>query len=266
MEDDNLLNIEQSQFDVILCLSITKWIHLNWGDNGIKRAFKRMFAQLRPGGKLILEPQNWTSYKSKKNLTVSITSTTTNTNTNTNKISLFLLQETMYKNYNSIELFPDNFTQYLLSPEIGFAKSEILGFPQNLSKGFQRPIHVYTKSTILLSDRVECPQSGSSTRIVYLPAESPSRRRQSMDDSTPTTDNNDNLNGESDYMCLPADSQEVNNESSSNCTADNASKCDHNGNCQCNHNDKSTIKQSAEQTLCESQSFDDNKSFIGDNT
>lgn len=158
LENDALIATEQPQFDVILCLSITKWIHLNWGDSGIKQAFRRMYAQLRPGGKLILEPQHWASYKNKKKLT-----------------------EAIYKNYNSIALFPDKFTQYLLSSEIGFAKSEILGFPtaQHHARGFQRPIQVYTKSTMFPSERVECSSNSchdnsnscSSSRVyVPLPA------------------------------------------------------------------------------------------------
>ncbi|XP_017793395.1 PREDICTED: probable RNA methyltransferase bin3 [Habropoda laboriosa] len=118
LEDDSLLCTEQPQFDTILCLSITKWIHLNFGDAGLKQAFKRMYAQLRPGGVLVLEPQGWSSYTKKKNLTYC----------------------------PKFEFRPHSFTQYLLSPEVGFSKCEVLSIPPHPSKGFQRPIHLFTKA------------------------------------------------------------------------------------------------------------------------
>lgn len=57
--DESQMISDKQQYDLILCLSLTKWIHLNFGDSGLKMTFRRMFNQLRPGGKLILEAQNW---------------------------------------------------------------------------------------------------------------------------------------------------------------------------------------------------------------
>ncbi|XP_053657756.1 7SK snRNA methylphosphate capping enzyme bin3 [Anopheles marshallii] len=122
LKDESLINYDTQQYDLILCLSVTKWIHLNYGDMGLKIAFKRMFNHLRPGGKLILEAQNIASYKKKMKLT-----------------------PTIFKNYKSIELMPSRFHDYLLSPEVGFSHSLPLGIPRHLSKGFRRPILLYIK-------------------------------------------------------------------------------------------------------------------------
>lgn len=49
--------------DAALCLSVTKWIQLNWGDDGLKRMFRQVYDSLAPGGVFIVEPQPWKSYR-----------------------------------------------------------------------------------------------------------------------------------------------------------------------------------------------------------
>lgn len=56
-----------------------------------------------------------------------------------------LFQETIWKNYNSIELFPHQFREYLLSPEVGFSHCRVLDIPQHAAKGFRRPITMFVK-------------------------------------------------------------------------------------------------------------------------
>uniref|UniRef100_A0ABM5EJL9 RNA methyltransferase n=1 Tax=Pogona vitticeps TaxID=103695 RepID=A0ABM5EJL9_9SAUR len=123
LECDELLEAQKPEYDVILCLSLTKWVHLNWGDEGLKRLFRRLYRHLRPGGILVLEPQAWSSYKKRKNLT-----------------------ETISRHYHRIKLKPDQFPSYLTSSEVGFSSYELVAMPRNTSKGFQRPIYLFHKA------------------------------------------------------------------------------------------------------------------------
>ncbi|XP_076867657.1 7SK snRNA methylphosphate capping enzyme [Brachyhypopomus gauderio] len=121
LESDLLLHTQKEEFDVILCLSVTKWVHLNWGDAGLKRFFHRVYRHLRPGGLFILEPQPWSSYSKRKKLTDAIS-----------------------KNYFNIRLKPEQFSAYLTS-EVGFSSYELIGTPKSSSRGFQRPIYLFHK-------------------------------------------------------------------------------------------------------------------------
>jgi Bicoid-interacting protein 3 (Bin3) len=55
--------MEDGSVDTIMCLSITKWIHINHGDEGLRLLFQRLYNALSLGGLLLLEPQPWKSYK-----------------------------------------------------------------------------------------------------------------------------------------------------------------------------------------------------------
>jgi 7SK snRNA methylphosphate capping enzyme len=50
-------------YDVILALSVIKWIHLEHLDQGLVTFFAKCASSLRPGGYLIIELQAWDSYE-----------------------------------------------------------------------------------------------------------------------------------------------------------------------------------------------------------
>ena len=99
------------KFDVILLLSVTKWIHLNFGDDGVKTVLRKCRDALVPGGSLIIEPQPWKSYKS----------------TLRKKINgVPVLPDECKANLAAIEFRPDAFAAHLLGRDGGFASAERL--------------------------------------------------------------------------------------------------------------------------------------------
>ncbi|WFD36219.1 hypothetical protein MCUN1_003097 [Malassezia cuniculi] len=55
-------------YDLVLTLSLTKWIHLQHGDSGLVRFLARIASVLRPGGFLVIEPQPWSSYEQARSI------------------------------------------------------------------------------------------------------------------------------------------------------------------------------------------------------
>ncbi|KAK6248574.1 hypothetical protein QUC31_020139 [Theobroma cacao] len=109
-------------YDTIICLSVTKWIHLNWGDDGLITLFTKIWRLLHPGGVFVLEPQPWESYE--KNRRVS---------------------ETTASNYRSIMFRPESFQEILLD-KVGFRMVEdVTSGLSGTRTGFDRPIFAFYK-------------------------------------------------------------------------------------------------------------------------
>ncbi|TFY72937.1 hypothetical protein EVG20_g99 [Dentipellis fragilis] len=106
-------------YDVVIAFSVSKWIHLNGGDDGLKRFFRRIYDVLSPGGTFVFEPQQWDSYtKARK------------------------LDPVLQENAKNLKLRPDSFDELLR--EIGFEGPQPLG---EAGEGrFRRPVELYTKS------------------------------------------------------------------------------------------------------------------------
>lgn len=113
---------QDKSYHTILCLSVTKWIHLNWGDDGLITLFVKIWKLLHPGGILVLEPQPWSSYAKNR-----------------------LVSERTAANYSEIIFFPNYFQEILLD-KVGFRKVENLTSSLSGSKtGFNRPILAFQK-------------------------------------------------------------------------------------------------------------------------
>ncbi|KAM7277408.1 hypothetical protein ACFE04_019274 [Oxalis oulophora] len=105
----------EKHYDAILCLSVSKWIHLNWGDDGLITLFSKIWRLLRPGGVFILEPQPWKSYENNRQVSEPISR-----NTNFRRIEMWktenksMLLGVTQKNYRNIMLRPERFQEILL--------------------------------------------------------------------------------------------------------------------------------------------------------
>ncbi|KAF8582530.1 Bin3-domain-containing protein [Ramaria rubella] len=114
----NGLPSDAQLYDAVLAFSISKWIHLNNGDEGLLRFFRRVASVLQTGGRFILEPQAWDTYAKAKRMDARLKETAA-----------------------SLKIRPEDFPGLL--SELGFGERERLGTIGE--GGFRRPVDVYIK-------------------------------------------------------------------------------------------------------------------------
>ncbi|KAH7033897.1 Bicoid-interacting protein 3-domain-containing protein [Linnemannia elongata] len=127
-ESDEIQDIEQGQgqkgqdkWDVILGFSLTKWIHLHHGDEGLKKFFHKVYRNLTAGGVFLVEPQDYATYVKRSKITPE-----------------------MKKTYDGIKFRPEEFQDYLVK-EVGFRESQHLGQSDGHAKNFNRDIFLFRK-------------------------------------------------------------------------------------------------------------------------
>ncbi|MED6196162.1 hypothetical protein PIB30_044734 [Stylosanthes scabra] len=109
-------------YHTVTCFSVTQWIHLNFGDEGLIKFFYKLWELLRPGGVLILEPQAWKSYVIKHNVSPVTT-----------------------EKYHKVTVRPKSFQEILLN-RIGFRSVEHINpIWLKAKRRYNRPILVFKK-------------------------------------------------------------------------------------------------------------------------
>jgi hypothetical protein len=58
------------------------------------------------------------------------------------------------ENYNKITFKPTEFKKYLLSKEVGFSTYKTIAMPDHKSKGFRRPMLLFTKIESKIEDQI----------------------------------------------------------------------------------------------------------------
>lgn len=126
--------IDRGSFDCITAFSVTKWIHLHSGDDGIRYFFSKVRDLLAPGGRFIVEPQSWKSYKSaackmKKHKDGLVDS---------------VGDSTYFFRLGDLKIRPDDFCT-MLPEEFGLQFIRRLQPPSKTATGFDRDIYMFQK-------------------------------------------------------------------------------------------------------------------------
>ncbi|KAF8434498.1 Bicoid-interacting protein 3-domain-containing protein [Boletus edulis BED1] len=109
---------DEPVYDVVIAFSITKWVHLHHGDQGLTTLFQRAHRVLKPGGALIVEPQAWETYGKARRM-----------------------DPRLRENARHLQLRPHEFPALL--EKLGFGPPKHLGTAGE--GGFHRPVDLYVK-------------------------------------------------------------------------------------------------------------------------
>ena len=110
-------------YDCVFLLSVSKWIHLSYGDEGLIQTFHKVYQHLPKGGVFVLEPQLWPSYSRSRKI-----------------------NDAMFRNFNSIKLLPEQFPKFLVN-HCHFSCYHHIGevTRKRRNKTYRRPIFLFYK-------------------------------------------------------------------------------------------------------------------------
>lgn len=116
---DIMKHIIKYKFDIVLCLSVIKWIHLEHHDAGLQRFLEMVYSLLNTSGIFVLELHDSDSYWKK-------------------------LHPLNYETYLSLQISPEDIPRILIE-QVGFSRFEILGLQDQIGGFKRRNLYLFYK-------------------------------------------------------------------------------------------------------------------------